>query len=120
MLFNCLVQERQEFRSNPPLPDSPVTIPEQDENGNIRNKVVLRPLSNVSLFDGVSYNRDTMSLRAQLNMGAKLTEVSMPSLYSDPLRPYQRMLQVEQAISSQIQSLESQESNNESIVESNS
>ena len=119
MLFNSLVQDRQEFRSNPPLPDCPVTIPDQDENGNIRNKVVLRPLSNKSLFDGVTYDRDTMSLRAQLNMGLKLTEVSMPSLYSDPLLPYQRMLQVEQAISSQIHSLESQESNAETTVESN-
>ena len=110
MLFNSFQPKRQTFRSNPPLPDTPVTIPDQDEYGNIRNKVVLRPISNKSLFDGVSYNRDTMSLRAQLNMGAKLTEVAMPSMYSDPLRPYQRMLQVEQAISSQIQALESQES----------
>lgn len=107
-MFNSFVPEPIEFRSNPPIHEQIVTVADKDSNGNICNSVVRKPASNKSPFEGVTYDPATMSLRAQLNLGLKLTEVAMPSMYSDPLKPLQNMQKVEGEIFSKLDSLENE------------
>lgn len=71
------------FKSNPPLPDSPVVVP-LEVDGVITNKVVLQPRSNKSYWAGVSYSAELMSLRAKLNAGHMLQTVSFGQLENDP------------------------------------
>ena len=85
-VFNSFPEpERIQFRSNPPLPDKVVIVPDKDERGNIMNKVTYQPGDNSSPFKGVHFSRELHSLRAKLNLGIQLKQVSMPSMASDPL-----------------------------------
>lgn len=71
------------FKSNPPLPDSPVVVP-LEVDGVITNKVVLQSRSNKSYWAGVSYKAELMSLRAKLNAGHMLQTVSFGQMENDP------------------------------------
>lgn len=85
-LFNSFPPPEQiNFLSNPSLPDQVVIVPDKDERGNVMNKVTLQPGDNSSPFKGVHFSRELHSLRAKLNLGIQLKQVSMPSMASDPL-----------------------------------
>lgn len=77
------MDEKIVFKSNPPLPDSPVVVP-LEVDGVVTNKVVLQPRSNKSYWAGVSYKAELMSLRAKLNAGSKLQIVSFGQMENDP------------------------------------
>lgn len=104
------------FRSNPPLREKPIVVPEE-VNGIIRNKVVFVPDSNRSPFEGVVYSPETMSLRAKLNLGVKFTQVSFGQIENDPSVLYNRALHLEQDIYSHLDQLSSVPSPSESSVQ---
>lgn len=117
-MFNSQFPDRKpiEFTSNPVLPDRPKVVPDKDEYGNFSNLVVLEPGDNRSPFDGVHFTRETMSLRAMLNSGVQLTEVSMPSLYSDPLSAARKLSNLESKISERLDEIQRSQSSVESSV----
>lgn len=114
-MFNHFVPERIEFRSNPPLPEKVVVVPGKDKHGNFCNEVKVVPSDNKSIFDGVRFDRDTMSLRAMLNLGVPLREVSMPSLANDPSEAQNAMLAVERQIMQRIDEIEAPSTDPSSI-----
>lgn len=108
-MFNKFLFQRIEFHSNPPLPDKPMVVADQTPNGSPMNKVVFKPNSNKSFFDGVSYDPGTMSLRSLLNLGVPLTKVSNPSIENDPTVLNRRALAVEQQIEQRLNALTSED-----------
>ena len=90
-------RQRQEFISNPPLPDVPVIEP-LEVDGVMTNKTVMKPCSNRSYWDGSHYCAETMSLRAKLNLGLDLPKVQLPGLENDPSVLYSRSIYFEKVI----------------------
>ena len=108
-MFNKFLFQRIEFRSNPPLPDKPMVVADQTPNGSPMNKVVYKPNSNKSYFDGVTFDSGTMSLRAKINLGLPLTKVPNVSIENDPTILNRRALSVEQQIESRLNELSSED-----------
>lgn len=117
-MFNRFLFQRIEFHSNPPLPDKPMVVADQTPNGSPMNKVVYKPNSNKSYFDGVSFDSSTMSLRSLLNLGIPLTKVSNPSIENDPTVLNRRALAVEQQIEQRLNELSSADLDPDSDVSS--
>lgn len=104
-MFNSYSFKRIEFYSNPPLPEAPHVVPDERPDGVICNKVVYQPKSNRSIFDGIHYSAEVMSLRAKLNLGVTLTKVSNVNLDNDPAIVQRNMLKVEQDIENRLNEL---------------
>lgn len=110
-MFNKFDSSRIEFVSNPALPDEGRIVPDE-KNGVIVNKLQYFPSSNRSYFDGIEFDKDSMSLRAKLNLGVPMSQVSIGQIENDPLKLQNFALHMENQISERINSLE-----NEPIVE---
>lgn len=93
-----------DFLSNPPLPPKPV-VKADEVNGVIVNKIVYEPNSNRALYDGVHFDRNSMSLRALLNMGVDLHQVSLAQTENDPTRLANLVSRLDSAIEEQVNSL---------------
>lgn len=121
-MFNSqsFYQDKIDFVSNPPILEKPTVVPDVDKFGNYCNKVVIVPADNRSPLDGVHFSRESMSLRALLNSGVELTEVSMPSLYSDPLTPVMKLANLESQVMQRLSELQKQTSPSSSETSSES
>ena len=101
-------KDKIDFVSNPTILEKPKVVPDVDQFGNYCNKVVIEPADNRSPFEGVHFSREQMSLRALLNSGVQLNEVSMPSLYSDPLTPAMKLANLESQVMQRLSELQKQ------------
>jgi len=104
-MFNHFDSSRIEFVSNPPLPSEGKIVPDE-RNGVIVNKLQYFPSSNRSYFDGIEFDKDSMSLRAKLNLGVPLSKVYIGQIENDPLKLQNIALHMESLISDRISSLE--------------
>lgn len=104
-MFNSFRPKRIRFSSNPPLPDTPIIEP-LEVNGRIVNCVKMIPQSNHSPLDGVHYSAETMSLRAMLNLGVDLRQVSLGQIENDPNQINERLLNLESKIAQRVSELE--------------
>lgn len=112
-MFNCSKFQIIDFVSNPPFEDSPIIVPD-DKNGVIVNKVVYRPCSHRSPFEGVHFSHDTMSLRSKLNLGVPMEQVTIGQIENDPNKLHSFALHLENRIYNQLNTL----SEIEPVVES--
>lgn len=103
-MFNSKPVQRKRFFSNPPLSDLPQVVPDEHD-GRVCNKVVYVPQSNHSYFEGVHFSAETMSLRAKLNLGVNLQQVSIGQIENDPNVLARRSAFFEQAIESRLNEL---------------
>ena len=104
-MFNNFHPERIEFRSNPLLPETPIVEP-LEVNGKMTNVVKFVPKSNHSQLEGVHYSAETMSLRAMLNLGVDLHQVSLGQIENDPNKINERFLNLESQIARRVSELE--------------
>lgn len=110
-MFNKFDSRRIEFVSNPPLPDEGRIVPDE-RNGVTVNKLQYFPCSNRSYFDGIEFDKNSMSLRSKLNLGVPISQVSIGQIENDPMKLQNIALHLEHQISERINSLE-----NEPIVD---
>lgn len=107
-MFNSKPVSRKRFFSNPPLSDLPQVVPDEHD-GVVCNKVVYVPQSNHSYFEGVHFSAETMSLRAKLNLGVNLQQVSIGQIENDPNVLARRSALFEQSIQSRLAEIEQQD-----------
>ena len=105
MFHPQLKQERHKFLSNPPLPEKPTFVPAKDKNGNFRNELKFIPGTNKP-DHVVHFARETMSLRAQLNLGVKFSEVYLGQVENDPNVVGRNAVILEQQINQRIADIE--------------
>lgn len=77
-------RERKDFLSNPSVRPLPVVKPKVVD-GRVTNEIVKVPQPIGGLLAGHSYDEETMSLRAKLNLGVQLDFVPNANLDNDPL-----------------------------------
>ena len=111
-MFNYFRRERIKFSSNPPLPEEPCFEP-LNKDGVIVNQLTYRPKSNHSFFEGISFSAETMSLRAKLNLGIPMSQVSLGQIENDPNALSRNAIAFEQSIESKLNELSNESSNSE-------
>jgi len=82
-MFNQVLRERVPFKSNPPLQDHYEVVP-KEVDGVVINEVICKPTDHHSYWKGIHYSRETMSLRAKLNLGIPMSQVSLGQIENDP------------------------------------
>ena len=105
-MFSKIKFDREiDFTSNPPLPEKRIVVPGLNEAGSPINEFKTVPGDNRSPFEGITYCPDTMSLRAKLNMGVRLSPVSL-QIENDPTKIANIALKFEHTINDRLSQLQ--------------
>lgn len=106
-MFNFLPELPEESRvsCNPPILEKPI-VSAVDDGGVVRNVITMVPADNLPYFRGVHFSRETMSLRAKLNLGVPMSRVSLGPVENDPMILNNYALKFEQQINEKLLELD--------------
>ena len=97
------VRKKIEFSSNPPILETYQVVADE-RDGKVYNKVISVPCSNESVLSGLHFSRESMSLRAKLNMGLPMRVVGNPNI-SDFASAYKKAASLELQVESKLNDL---------------